>query len=986
MAAPYSQLSCVFGGTNEYVTIGDVLGFERTDSFSVSFWFKTTDTGWKSLIGKSEGASNYRGWGVILSGISAGSIRFTLTSISGSNHLSVRTTGVYNDGEWHHGLVTYDGSSSASGVTWYIDGGSVAMTTVDDTLSATIVTTRNLLLAANDDGAIDHYTGSLDEVAVYDVELTSSDVVEIYNGGAPSDLLRLDTSGDLVGWWRMGDGDVYPTLMDHSISGNNGTMTNMESADIQADVPTGRFSVEFGGTNEYVTMGDVLGFERTDSFSVSFWFKTTDTGWKSLIGKSEGASNYRGWGVILSGISAGSVRFQLTSVAGSSHLSVRTTGVYNDGEWHHGLVTYDGSSSASGVTWYIDGETVAMTTVDDTLSTTIATTHDLLLAANDDGAIDHYTGNLDEVAVYDVELTSSDVVEIYNAGNPAIDLAKASSAGSLAGYWKCGDGDTYPTIADHSGNGNDGTMTNMEATDIVNDSAFARLPVGSPLLPRVSGYSAAFGGTDEYVTMGDVLGFERTDTFSISVWVKTTLSAIGHIVGKTANSTAAPGWALLIDSTGRPYFDLINSLTGNNYLQIGTTTATVKDGRWHHLVLAYDGSSAASGVTFYIDGVSVASLTTYQNTLSASTVHTDPLTVGRRANHPSDTYPYVGSLDEVAVYDIKLTAAEVSRIHNGGSPCDLAKLGTYADLVGWWRMGDGDTFPTLADHGSGDNDGTMTNMEASDIQRDVPLAGGAIQFTQGTERDIGKFSTVTGNTAVTLRDAKGYGAIAWQWEVISAPGPVGTFPAITNDGAKDAFVTPSTDGVYVVRVTRTDIGGESVDTQAFAVLDGEGHALPSAGLGGSLINTSDEALVASWIGRADAQTDFFFDAYLRWLKEALKNSQTFEILSGLQKTDSTSFVGVGAVRLNESNFPSYTVATFQAVFEVASGYTAEVRLYNLTDDTTVSGSVLSTTSTSSVVLEGTLTLPSGQKDYEVQLRVTAGGGFATCTGARIILT
>ena len=41
--------------------------------------------------------------------------------------------------------------------------------------------------------------------------------------------------------------------------------------------------------------------------------------------------------------------------------------------------------------------------------------------------------------------------------------------------------------------------------------------------------------------------------------------------------------------------------------------------------------------------------------------------------------------------------------------------------LSWWRMGDGDTFPTLTDNGSGGNDGTMTNMSSGNIVEDVPI-------------------------------------------------------------------------------------------------------------------------------------------------------------------------------------------------------------------------------------------------------------------------
>jgi len=79
----------------------------------------------------------------------------------------------------------------------------------------------------------------MDEVAIWDVALDSDAVSAIYNSGTPialdSDSGDYDNSGDLQGWWRMGEGDTYPTITDNSTNSNDGTMTNMASDDIVGD-------------------------------------------------------------------------------------------------------------------------------------------------------------------------------------------------------------------------------------------------------------------------------------------------------------------------------------------------------------------------------------------------------------------------------------------------------------------------------------------------------------------------------------------------------------------------------------------------------------------------------------------------------------------------------------------------------------------------------------------------------------------------------
>ena len=77
------------------------------------------------------------------------------------------------------------------------------------------------------------------------------------------------------------------------------------------------------------------------------------------------------------------------------------------------------------------------------------------------------------------------------------------------------------------------------------------------------------------------------------------------------------------------------------------------------------------------------------------------------------------SRSEPSMWNKELSASEVTEIYNAGKPADISKHSASADLISWWRMGDGDTFPTITDQVAS-NDGTMTNAEASDIEEDVP--------------------------------------------------------------------------------------------------------------------------------------------------------------------------------------------------------------------------------------------------------------------------
>ena len=75
----------------------------------------------------------------------------------------------------------------------------------------------------------------VDELAVWDSD-QSSNISDIYNSGSVKDF---DTLTDKpLHWWRMGDGDTFPNLVDSGTVGNCVfVMNNMTSADIVNDVP-----------------------------------------------------------------------------------------------------------------------------------------------------------------------------------------------------------------------------------------------------------------------------------------------------------------------------------------------------------------------------------------------------------------------------------------------------------------------------------------------------------------------------------------------------------------------------------------------------------------------------------------------------------------------------------------------------------------------------------------------------------------------------
>ncbi len=232
-----NNFSCLFDGVDEYINWGDIANFERTQPFSISVLIKTSANA-GGIISRRDGSTAFRGWEV--NNIS-GQLEFNLTNnVAVNNRIRIRTTAnTFNDGTWYHIVVTYSGNSLASGIKMYVDG---ALETLDppivDNLTATILIAIDCNVGGRNNGE-NLWNGLIDEPAIYNKELSAAEITKIYNLGIIKNLKRLASSTNLYSWLRFTqvDKDNLPTIVDHSGNGRNGTAINIESSDIQIDVP-----------------------------------------------------------------------------------------------------------------------------------------------------------------------------------------------------------------------------------------------------------------------------------------------------------------------------------------------------------------------------------------------------------------------------------------------------------------------------------------------------------------------------------------------------------------------------------------------------------------------------------------------------------------------------------------------------------------------------------------------------------------------------
>lgn len=696
-------------GFNEYVNMGNNLGFERTSARSFVAWVKLSQIAGFSIISKNDQNTGFRVLVDVLP-----SIRLNLFSNFGSfNYLDVRAA-VPNlfDNNWHQIVVTYDGSSTVGGVAIYVDNVSYLTTDLNASgLSGSILTTADFNIGRHSlPNSAGYMPGLLSNVAVYDKVLDATDRTNIYANRNIVNLTSVGPTANLIGYWPVTSADTSSSVNDASSGNHDGTPANMAAenflrimdADLVQQATVG-YSINLDGVDESVSMGNNFNFERTDPFSLVCWYRTTYRGGTVLFSKNEpesGGTNGRGYH--LSPQPDGTLYFKLNNHQLTNKIEVQTIeGGYNDGQWHQVVVTYDGSSNASGTKIYIDSVAQTLNVISNTLNATCIVSNAFNLGKFSTSGVGYfYKGMMSQIAVYNKSLSAAEVTTIY-AGRSFANLTSIGPTANLVGYWPITSSDTVSNIDDASSGAHDGTPSNLDTVDFIktNQLNLFRTKIGSAL---------RLDGTNEYVTMGDVLDFERTDSFTLSCWYRGS-STTGYLISKVVSGSIA-GYAIQCNaSNGFDFF--LNNTGGSNSLLIRATT-TINDNNWHHIVATYGGTSNPAGVILYVDGVAV-SMSTQVNNLSATTLTVGQLNLGARSNGGAGLL--AGDIAQCAIYNKALSAEEVWTIYNLKKFCDLTRVGPFGNLVGYWPIQSSDTNTLIHDSSSGGNNGTGTNLESTDI-------------------------------------------------------------------------------------------------------------------------------------------------------------------------------------------------------------------------------------------------------------------------------
>lgn len=238
--------------------------------------------------------------------------------------------------------------------------------------------------------------------------------------------------------------------------------------------------------------------------------------------------------------------------------------------------------------------------------------------------------------------------------------ARADILTGLQTYWRFDDGSGSSTALDFTGYGNTGTLTNFG--DPTYTSMWTSGEVGGAVLFNTS------GATTNYVSVANStnVNFDVSRAFTLAAWVN--LSVGGSLQTNNAPiicKGAGGQESYILDVTGGKFRVLMRNNSGNSTATASSTTLPVA-GTWYHVVGWFNRYSPRVGI--YVNGVSETVNSSSQ--LTTVFVNPHPLTIGCKESSTNSGYniPFQGTIDEVRMYNRKLSDTDVAELYAATSP------------------------------------------------------------------------------------------------------------------------------------------------------------------------------------------------------------------------------------------------------------------------------------------------------------------------------
>ncbi|MDC0480392.1 LamG domain-containing protein [Candidatus Marinimicrobia bacterium] len=210
-------------------------------------------------------------------------------------------------------------------------------------------------------------------------------------------------------------------------------------------------------------------------------------------------------------------------------------------------------------------------------------------------------------------------------------------------------------------------------------------------LTNTTNYALSFDGTNDYVNVGDMLS---QGAYTKIAWVKRESGVNNNniISGNTGHALWAPSGYSYKLSAG--HNGAWNTVQDTDALTIG---------EWNFVAVTYNPDVASGTMVLYKNGTQIDNATGIAVQNESTTTYVGSYGGGNN---------WIGSIDEVAIWNGALTAAEITALYNSGNELNAdANYENYSstpNLVGYWKMNEGSGSSVL-DSSPNSNTGTLVN-------------------------------------------------------------------------------------------------------------------------------------------------------------------------------------------------------------------------------------------------------------------------------------
>ncbi|MEU6773346.1 LamG-like jellyroll fold domain-containing protein [Streptomyces sp. NPDC046759] len=467
-----------------------------------------------------------------------------------------------------------------------------------------------------------------------------------YTSGSPYQTASLDL--DPHAYWPLSESSGT-TAKDAVIANEGTTDATYENVTLGAAGPlTGSTATaaSFNGTSSDIALPKNLGND-TDSGALSLWFKTSQGPGVIYSYASQPISSGQAAGFYTPSIYVGTdgkLNAEFWYSGGEN--PIQTTASVADGKWHHVVLSAAGNSQ----TLYLDNTKIGSRTGSVSIKSATAFGKNQVFnylgtgflggawpdephysTTAKDGYATYFNGSIADAAWYSRPLVASDVSDLYKYGTHSTSLLTSTtrpSGKAFAAMTYDTDSTALTQLTDENGG-----VWKLNAPTVAGSSDTYRGAVlgGAPSQYYRFGESAGAaqaldevrGGNGTYnaVTLGasgpfsdhTTASFDGSTSYtqlpngtvpgsgaqSVSMWFKTS-TANGVLFGASrdplSNGTTSGGYTpvLYVGSSGKLYGEFYFS--GGSTKPLGSS-ATVTDGKWHHVVM----STSATSQSLYLD-------------------------------------------------------------------------------------------------------------------------------------------------------------------------------------------------------------------------------------------------------------------------------------------------------------------------------------------------------------------------------------------------